>query len=83
MSVFKDLKINPRFRDSIKKMTNDFRLKCLSFIRQDSYTYNIEKFTFHIWASSRENLSWRFPTKRDSNQSSQPQRLARNLKVHL
>ena len=35
MSVFKDLKIHPRLRDAIKKMTNDFRLKCLSFIRQD------------------------------------------------
>ena len=31
-----------------------------------------------IWASSRENLSLGFPTKRVSNQSPQLQRLARN-----
>ena len=33
-----------------------------------------------IWASSRENLSSGFPTKRVSNQSPQLQRLARKLK---
>ena len=33
-----------------------------------------------IWASSRENLSSGFPTKRDSNQSPQLQRRARKLK---
>ena len=41
---------------------------------------------FHIdviWASSRENLSSGFPTKRVSNQSPQLQRLARKLKFHL
>ena len=31
-----------------------------------------------IWAASRQNLSSGFPTKRDSNQSHQLQRLARN-----
>ena len=31
----------------------------------------------NTWASSRENLSLGFPTKRDSNQSPQLQRLAR------
>ena len=36
-----------------------------------------------IWASSRENLSSGFPTKRVSNQSPQLQRLARKLKFHL
>ena len=35
------------------------------------------------WASSRENLSSGFPTKRVSNQSPQLQRLARKLKFHL
>ena len=33
-----------------------------------------------VWASSRENLSSGFPTKRASNQSLQLQRLARKLK---
>ena len=32
-----------------------------------------------VWASTRENLFSRFQTKRDSNQSAQLQRLARNL----
>ena len=36
-----------------------------------------------IWAVTRENLSLGFPTKRDSNQSDQLQRLARNLKIYL
>ena len=35
------------------------------------------------WASSRENLSSGFPTKRISNQSPQLQRLDRKLKFHL
>ena len=33
-----------------------------------------------IWASSPENLSFGFPTKQDSNQSSQLHGLARKLK---
>ena len=36
-----------------------------------------------IWASSRENLSSGFPTKRDSNQSPQLQTLARILKFRM
>ena len=36
-----------------------------------------------IWATSRENLSSGFPTKRVSKQSPQLQRLARKLKYHL
>ena len=36
-----------------------------------------------IWASMRQNLSSRFPTKRVSKQSPQLQRLARKLKFHL
>ena len=47
----------------------------------------IQAWTFHlvyiIWASSRENLSLGFPTKRVSNQSPQLQRLARKFKFHL
>ena len=35
-----------------------------------------------IWASSRQNLSSGYPTKRDSNQSPKLQRLARKLKFH-
>ena len=35
------------------------------------------------WASSLENQSSGFRTKRDSNQSPQLQRLARKLKIHL
>ena len=38
------------------------------------------KTCFHIWASSRENLSTGFPTTLVSNQSHQLQRLARKLK---
>ena len=37
----------------------------------------------YIWASTRQNLSSGFPTKRVSNQSPQLQRLARILKFHL
>ena len=36
-----------------------------------------------MWASSRENLSSGFPTKRDINQSPQLQKLARKLKFCL
>ena len=36
-----------------------------------------------IWASSRENLSLGFPSKRVSKRSPQLQRLARKLKFHL
>ena len=35
------------------------------------------------WAPTRENMSLWFPTKRDSNQSSQLQKLARKWKVCL
>ena len=38
---------------------------------------------YAIWASLRENLSAGFPTKQDSNQSNQLQRLARKLKFCL
>ena len=36
-----------------------------------------------IWASSRQNLPSGVPTKRDSTQSPQLQRLAREMKFHL
>ena len=36
-----------------------------------------------MWASSLQNLSSGFLTKRDSNQSPQLQRLARKLNFHL
>ena len=39
--------------------------------------------SLNIWASSRQNLSSGFPTKRVSNQSPQLQSLARKLKFHL
>ena len=39
--------------------------------------------TVTVWASSRENLSSGFPSKRVSIQSPQLQRLARKLKFHL
>ena len=35
-----------------------------------------------MWASTRQNLSSGFPKERDTNQSAQPQRLARKLKFH-
>ena len=38
---------------------------------------------FIIWASTRQNLSSVFLTKRDSNQSPQLQKLARKLKFCL
>ena len=38
---------------------------------------------YHIWASSRQNLSSGFTTKGDSNQSPHLQRLARKLKFRL
>ena len=37
----------------------------------------------YIWASLRQNLSLGFPSKRDSNQSPQLQRLAGILKFRL
>ena len=37
----------------------------------------------YIWATTRQNLSSGFQKKRDSNQSTQLQRLARKLKMHL
>ena len=39
--------------------------------------------TMIIWASTQQNLSSGFPTKRGSNQSPQLQRLARKLKFRL
>ena len=36
-----------------------------------------------IWAATRENLSSGFPTKRDSNQPPQLERLARKLKIRF
>ena len=38
---------------------------------------------WYIWAATRENLSSVIPTKPDSNQYPQLQRLARKLKFHL
>ena len=35
------------------------------------------------WALSRENLSSEFPTKPDSNQPAQLQRLARKVKIRM
>ena len=43
----------------------------------------VGKVTYNKWASSRQYLSSGFPTKRDSNQSPQLQRLARTLKFRL
>ena len=40
-------------------------------------------FSHTIWASSRENLSLGFPTKRVANQSLQLQRLARKFEISL
>ena len=37
----------------------------------------------YIWASLRENLSLGYPTKQDSNQTPQLQRLARILQFHM
>ena len=36
-----------------------------------------------IWALLRENLSLGFPTKSDSNQPAQLQRLARKIKIRM
>ena len=44
---------------------------------------NVDNYNTLIWASTRQNLSFGFPTKRDSNQSTQLQRLARKLKLRL
>ena len=47
------------------------------------YTHAARLVLLYLWASSRQNLSSGFPTKRVSNQPPQQQRLARNLKFHL
>ena len=40
----------------------------------------VAQMIYSIWATSQQNLSSGFPTKRDSNQSPQLQRLAKKLK---
>ena len=47
------------------------------------FTKLIITFFYYTWASTRQNLSLGFPTKRDSNQSPQLQRLARKSKFRL
>ena len=61
-----------------------FNYASLAFCRDDQFAFH----TFLLapdfnWASSRENLSSGFPTKRVSNRSPQLQRLARKLKFYL
>ena len=56
-------------------------LSSVRYCRKDSFLANEDSIS--IWASTRENLSLGFLTKRDSNQSPQLQRLARKLKCHL
>ena len=51
--------------------------------KQKTFVVNGWKMVNFIWALTRENLSFGFPTKRVSNQSPQVQRLARKLKFHL
>ena len=48
-----------------------------------SSTNKVSNLLGYNWASSRQNLSSRYSTKRDSNQSAQLQRLARKLKFRL
>ena len=50
---------------------------------QDNDSCNIPPLWTNIWAGMRENLSSGFPSKRDSNQSPELQRLARKLKFCL
>ena len=53
-------------------------MKIFTTLQQNTETYTAIK-----WASSRENLSSGFPTKRVTDQSPQLQRLARKFKIHL
>ena len=64
----------------IQLTLNTLRLKVCKSFRQILSSACVVK---TIWASSRENLSSGFPTKRVSNQSPQLQRLPRKLKCHL
>ena len=67
--------------------------RVLMFVLKEILTGNFTAYFLHkdekyvfleyiIWASSRENLSSGFPSKRDSNQSPQLQRQSRKLKFH-
>ena len=58
-------------------------LQCVVVVFHDHTHLLFANSKIEIWASSRENLSSGFPTKRDSNQSPQLQRLARKKKFHL
>ena len=54
------------------------------FSMKDYYVcINFMESRSNILASTRENLSLGLPTNRDSNKSTQLQRLARKLKFHL
>ena len=72
-------------------MTVDFLWVWLSFVTEtlliighvcEIFSGSKQAFIM-IWASSRQNLSSGFPTKRNSNQSAQLQGLARKLKFYL
>ena len=58
----------------------DFCTPTPLWIRPCFYNWSKSFRSWIKWASSRENLSSGFPTKRDSNQFPQLQRLARKLK---
>ena len=63
-----------------------YMLHHLKFRNVLCFTKTLEdthRLVLHIWATSRENLSSGFPSKRVSNRSPQPQRLSRMLKFHL
>ena len=60
----------------LNNVINDM-IHCMMYYHQYSDNSN------YIWASSRENLSLRFPTRSDTNLSAYPQQLARGLKFRL
>ena len=66
-----------RKRDRLKIRSSSIKYMC-AYTCSSMCIYQV-KYGIFIWASSRENLSSGFQTKRLSNQSLQLQRLARKL----
>ena len=60
-----------------------FKLRLSADDKVTASKERVKLYPYHNWALLRENPSTVFPTKRDSNQPAQLQRLARKLKFCL
>ena len=81
VQIFRAFDNPPFWRNCVGSPVKSFKWNGLE-LNQEPLQYLLV-YTINKWASSRENLSFGFPAKWDTNQPAQLQRQARKMKISL